>query len=59
MEVVQVKAVVPRTLKREVFSALALREQTFRNWLAHQMQTWLQEVEETHEEMAVIEGDSE
>jgi hypothetical protein len=44
-ECVQVKADVPRDLKRRAFAALALREEKFNRWLRIQMEEWLQEVE--------------
>ncbi len=47
-EFTQVKAVVPRHLKCKVFSALALREETFRHWLCCQMERCAQEVERDH-----------
>jgi hypothetical protein len=40
-DVVQVKAVIPRGLKRRVFSVLALREETFTHWLLEQMEILL------------------
>jgi len=45
-EFVQVKADVPRELKRRVFAAFALREEKFNRWLRMQMEIWLQEVED-------------
>jgi hypothetical protein len=59
MDGVQVKAVVPRALKCQVFSVLALREQTFRHWLSQQMQAWLEEMEESNKYVAIDEDDSE
>ena len=49
-EFVQVKADVPRDLKRRAFAALALREEKFNRWLRTQMETLLQEVEEELQE---------
>jgi hypothetical protein len=45
-DVVQVKAAIPRELKRRAFAALALRDEKFNRWLRSQMETWLQAVEE-------------
>jgi len=42
---VQVKASVPRDLKRRAFASLALRDEKFNRWLRSQMETWLQAVE--------------
>jgi len=47
---VQVKADVPRDLKRRAFAALALREQRFNWWLRTQMEEWLRQVETDSEE---------
>jgi hypothetical protein len=42
-ELVQVKAEIPRELKRQVFSLFALREEKFNRWLQRQMEIWLQQ----------------
>ena len=42
-ELVQVKAEIPRELKRQVFALFALRDQRFNRWLQTQMETWLQQ----------------
>jgi len=42
---VQVKAVIPRELKRQAFVALAAREQKFSHWLRTQLEAWLQQVD--------------
>ena len=46
----QVKAAIPRELKRRTFAALALREQRFNHWLRTQMETWLAQVESGEKE---------
>jgi hypothetical protein len=38
-ELIQVKAEVPRMLKRRVFAALALRDERFNHWLRTQMES--------------------
>ncbi len=38
---VQVKAEIPRNLKRQVFAKLALRDEKFNRWLRTQMELWL------------------
>jgi len=40
---VQVKAEIPRELKRRAFAALALREETFNRWLQRALAAFLQE----------------
>jgi hypothetical protein len=40
---VQVKADVPRDLKRRAFAVLALREERFNRWLATQLEVLVQE----------------
>ena len=45
-EVAQIKAVIPRELKRRTFAVLALRDDKFNRWLRRQLEAWLQEVEE-------------
>jgi len=42
-ELVQVKAEVPRALKRHAFAVLALREERFSHWLRKQMEILLQQ----------------
>ena len=49
-ELAQIRADVPRDLKRRAFAALALREVKFNRWLRIQMETWLQQVEEPPQE---------
>ena len=44
-EFVQVKADVPRDLKRRAFAVFALRDEKFARWLRTQLEVWLQEVE--------------
>jgi hypothetical protein len=44
---VQLKAAVPRLLKRKVYAKFAMRDLKFQTWLNQQLQTWLDEVEET------------
>ena len=51
---VQVKASVPRDLKRRAFAALALRDEKFNRWLRSQMETWLQEVEGADETADIL-----
>jgi len=47
---VQVKADVPRELKRRAFAAFALREEKFARWLRTQLEQWLEELQATEEE---------
>ena len=42
-EVVQVKASVPRDLKRRAFAALALKDEKFNRWLKRQLEQLLKE----------------
>lgn len=42
---VQVKAEIPRELKRRAFAVLALREQRFNRWLRGQLEALLQQGE--------------
>ncbi len=42
-ECVQVKAAVPRDLKRRAFAALALREERFNRWLTVQLEALVRE----------------
>ena len=42
----QVKAAIPRDLKRRAFAAFAMREEKFNRWLRTQLEGWLQEVED-------------
>ena len=44
---VQVKAEIPRDLKRRTFAAFALREEKFAQWLRTQMEVYVQQVEGT------------
>ena len=41
----QVKAAIPRDLKRRAFAAFAMREEKFNRWLRTQLEGWLQEIE--------------
>ena len=45
-DVAQVKAAIPRDLKRRAFAALALREEKFNRWLQRELEEFLQEIEE-------------
>ena len=49
-DVVVVKAVISRELKRQAFVALAAREQKFSHWLRTQLELWVQQVEATDSE---------
>jgi hypothetical protein len=49
-EIAQVKAAIPRDLKKRTFAALALREEKFNRWLRTQMEEWLRQVEADSEE---------
>jgi hypothetical protein len=49
-EVVQIKAEIPRDLKRRAFAAFALRDEKFTRWLRLQLEAWLREVDENNEE---------
>ena len=42
----QVKAIIPRDLKRRAFAVLALREEKFNGWLRRELEALLQETEE-------------
>lgn len=43
--VAQVRADLPRDLKRKAFAAFALRDIRFSTWLRTQIETWLEELE--------------
>jgi len=45
-DVVQVKAVISRELKRQAFVALAAREEKFSHWLRMQLESLLRQVDE-------------
>jgi hypothetical protein len=47
---VQVKAEIPRDLKRRAFAVLAWREERFNHWLCGQLERWLKEMEESQKE---------
>ena len=49
-EVAQVKAAIPRDLKRRAFAALALREEKFNRWLQRELEEFLQEIDEQQRE---------
>ena len=40
----QIKATIPRPLKRRAFAALAMREERFNRWLRTQLEDWLQQL---------------
>ena len=42
-DVVQVKAVIPRALKRQFSIRLLQRDEKFNAWLRHHIETWLAE----------------
>jgi hypothetical protein len=42
-EVAQVKAAIPRDLKRKAFAALALRDEKFNRWLATRLEELVRE----------------
>lgn len=42
---VQVKAIIPRDLKRRAFAVLALREEKFNGWLQRELEALLQKSE--------------
>jgi hypothetical protein len=52
-ELVQVKAEIPRDLKRRTFAELALREVRFNHWLQTQMVQWLNTIEGRYERVVV------
>lgn len=56
MDTVQVKAILPRELKRQAFTAFAWHEMKFNRWLEAQLCTWLEEVEWPYEGMAITEN---
>jgi hypothetical protein len=41
-DVVQVKAMIPRELKRRAFVVFAAREEKFSRWVREQLELWLQ-----------------
>ena len=41
----QVKALIPRSLKRRIFTALASQDAKFSPWLRTQLETWVEELE--------------
>lgn len=45
-ELVQVKAEIPRELKRRTFAAFALREEKFARWLRSQMEAYANQTED-------------
>ena len=47
---VQVKAAIPRDLKRRAFAALALREEKFNRWLQRELEEFLQKLDEREKE---------
>jgi hypothetical protein len=49
-DLVQIKATIPRPLKRRAFAALAMREERFNRWLRTQLEVWLQQLEESDRE---------
>ena len=49
-DLVQVKATIPRPLKRRAFAVFALHEEKFNRWLQTQMETWLQQIEKELQE---------
>jgi hypothetical protein len=44
-DVAQVKATIPRDLKRRAFAVLALREEKFNGWLRRELEALLQDAE--------------
>ena len=44
-DIVQVKGLLDRQLKRRLFAALALRDLRYTQWLREQSAQWLEEVE--------------
>ena len=46
----QVKAAIPRDLKRRAFAALALREEKFNRWLQRELEQFLKEIDERERE---------
>ena len=54
-ESIQVKAVIPRTLKRRAFAEFAMQEVKFSHWLQRQLESWLEETEWSDERVDVIE----
>lgn len=55
---VQVKAVIPRELRRQVFTILAAREETFSHWLRTQIAALLRQVDATAIKGLPVEGDN-
>jgi len=52
LDLVQVHAFLPRTLKRRAFSQLAQQERRFTQWLRDALEEWLQEVEQDRDPRA-------
>jgi|KBSSwiStaDraftv2_1062776.scaffolds.fasta_scaffold429283_2 hypothetical protein len=49
-ETAQVKAAIPRELKRRAFAALALREVTFKRWVQRELEAFVQEIDKRERE---------
>ena len=45
VDVAQVKAAIPRDLKRRAFAAFALREDKFNRWLQRELEQFLQVID--------------
>ena len=58
VDFVQVKAVIPRQLKRRAFLAFAMQDEKFSRWLRRQLEGWLEEVAQSDEERAIPEINS-
>ncbi len=58
-DMVQLNAVIPRSLRRRAFVAFAEQEIRYAPWLRAQLETWLEEAEQADEGMARPENDSE
>ena len=58
-DMVQMNAEIPRNLKRRAFVAFAERDVRFAPWLRAQLETWLEETEQSNAGIARPENDSE
>jgi hypothetical protein len=56
MEIVSVKAYIPRHLRRLAFAQFALQEMTFSTWVRTHLEQWLEEIGTPREVGAFAEG---
>ncbi len=58
-DMVQLNAVIPRSLRRRAFVAFAEQEMRYAPWLRAQLEAWLEETEQVDEGIARPEGNGE